>query len=890
MNNVMRRHWSFGYLIIIFLLLVLMPSLVQASDSFVPNFYPARVIASLDNAQVLFTNPFHIPLTVILLIMTTGIFAGFTMMRQEWDERVGYGLFVLYFLGATLLYMGQKFYSTSDFASLIDAGLAAIVMIGLWIARYFLQLTERSYLEQIMFIAMAGFALIGGLSSLFLAQDNPLFRSLLLFVPAIFSMLVMSVFSLFQRGRLGHSAFLFSLGWMVISCGTIISAFVQAQKIPSLPVVAEAFWIALVVQAMFFVIAIIKQHQVHSTMAQQRKTREIQNAMAKERLRKAKESVDQTRLIRVIEREREIMAELRQREMLRTEEMRVARDAADKSNEAKSTFLAVMSHEIRTPLNGIIGTMKSLQETSLDVSQKKLVSAMYESSDSMITLLSDILDFEKIQQGRMEIENIDFDLDHLITSMITIMQPNADARKIDLIVERDENVPGYVRGDPTRLRQVLTNLLSNGIKFTDKGHVKLIITKGEEPIQIKSKPRSKIIFCVEDTGIGISKEAQKHLFKPFQQADKTITRKYGGSGLGLSISKKLVEGMGSNLHLESARNEGAKFTFMLSMDHAEDEAILTQARQERQSEEEAGVIEGAGEIAPMSILVVDDNELNRKVISSFLIKDGHDVVLSDSGEDAIKRCQVQPFDIIFLDIWMGGISGFEAVKMIRALPNHDNNLTPIVAITGSATTDTVQQIEQSGIEAYIEKPVNYEALLTLLKRFAMKKTAAPPKKIIKERKKVDTIGKKSNANTPAIQAFLQSEEAMPESNVEEPIEPINIETLPEGLFDKALIQGLLGTLSPGDFKSLIQDYMKKADEIVFALKKLNADAPAEDIAARAHEIKGMAANFGIIGVSSVGDQIEKIAQGGDAAEALELTAELEGANSQANESLRVLFE
>ena len=507
-------------------LLVLLPSLAYGSEGLVlgilePHFYPARVISGSGSMP-------H--LIVLCLIMATGVFAGFTLIRQDWDERIEHGFFVLYLLSATFLYGAQSLYGSIEtpfLLSLIDVCFAVIVVIGLWIARYFLQLGHRSYLEQFMFLSMFALTVCGGLVAMIVPRDNMLLSSLVLFVPAILSMLVICVLSLLQRERLGPSVLFFAIGWAILPVCTMLSAFVQARLVPSSFVTTHAFWTGILVQACLFAVAIILRHRVHSTKTQQKRTRDLQNAMAKERLKKSKELVDQTRLIRVIEREREIMAELRQREMQRTEDMRAARDMADKSNEAKSAFLAVMSHEIRTPLNGIIGTMKLLQESSLSSEQESLVSAMYESSDSMISLLSDILDFEKIQQGRMEIEVIDFDLNHLIKTLSIIMKANAMTKNIDLHVDMADDVPHYVRGDPLRLRQILTNLLSNAIKFTDEGYVKLIVATGEAPMQIKSKPRSNIIFAVEDTGVGISKDNQKSLFKPFQQADKTIARKYG---------------------------------------------------------------------------------------------------------------------------------------------------------------------------------------------------------------------------------------------------------------------------------------------------------------------------------------------------------------------------
>jgi len=845
-----------------------------------PHFYPARVIMEPQTALNIFPSLLGADLFLILLMVVTGIFTGFTLIRQEWNDRIENGCFVFYFLGTIGLYIAQNIYTTLSsplILSLIDGGLIFMVLAGLWIAQYFLQLSRRSYLEQIMFLVVAGFVLISGLAAILTSQDNMLLSSVLLFVPAVIAMIVIAILSMFQRERLGRSIFFFSMGWVALSLGTIVSALVQARLIPASPLTIHAFWIALIAQAGLFTLAVMLRHKIHSDEQQQKRTRDIQNAMAKERLKKAKESVDQTRLIRVIEREREIMDELRQREMQRTEDMRAARDMADKSNEAKSAFLALMSHEIRTPLNGIIGTMKMLQDTSLDGKQKDLVCAMHESSDSIIALLSDILDFEKIQQGHMDIEVIDFDLANLLKTLTIIMTSNAENKGLKLLVEIDEDVPHYVQGDPLRLRQILTNLLSNAIKFTKDGHVKLSVKMGEQPVQIKTKPRSKIIFSVEDTGVGISQENQKNIFKPFQQADKTVARKYGGSGLGLAISKKLVEGMGGNLSLKSEEGQGTKFFFGLNMDHAENTALLNQEREQKMPNTGASnKSKITSDTKPMRVLVVDDNELNRKVVSSFLQNDGHTVFVSDSGEDAVKQCQLKSFDIIFLDIWMGGISGFETVRIIRALPNHENHLTPIVAITGSATTDTVKRIEESGIEAYIEKPVNYEMLVDILHRFSTNKKQESAISAGNFKRKEE---KKVASKAPAIQNFVKS-------NMAEQEQKVSIKSFPQDLFDRALLQSLDETLKKEDFQNLIKEYMNKANEIITIFQEFDADISSEDIFARAHEIKGMAANFGMSGVSMIAGKMEKLAQDKDNIQALKMIPDLEVANTKTNEILK----
>jgi len=461
------------------------------------------------------------------------------------------------------------------------------------------------------------------------------------------------------------------------------------------------FWYAHLFQALCFMGAYLRAN-IHRN---ERKKNEIENKTRDDhslaRLQKSKDSADQARLLRVIERERELMSELREREIKRTEEMRHSKEIADKANQAKSAFLAVVSHEIRTPMNGIMGMVQLLQTTSLSKTQSDYVDTIRRSGDTMMALLNDILDFEKIERGSMEVETVNFDLHKLVQDIIILMSGHASQKNLALKSDIGDDVPNVVSGDPTRLRQVLLNLVNNGLKFTEDGEVSIKVTT------IELTDTTKVRFEVKDTGIGISDDAQTKLFTPFTQAETSISRKYGGTGLGLAISYRLIEAMGGKIQVDSAPENGSTFFFDLPMIVENNNVLNDQSFFDPDNVEQH-------KTKPMRILVAEDNEMNRKVIDGLLTQQGHTLFMAANGLEALDLCREHHPDLILMDIQMDGLSGLDTTKKLRADPDNTIAKTPVIALTGNVMLEDIEDFFAAGMNGFIAKPIDSNQLNEVL--------------------------------------------------------------------------------------------------------------------------------------------------------------------------------
>ncbi|WP_025898632.1 PAS domain-containing hybrid sensor histidine kinase/response regulator [Sneathiella glossodoripedis] len=386
-------------------------------------------------------------------------------------------------------------------------------------------------------------------------------------------------------------------------------------------------------------------------------------------------------------------------------ELTFAREEAMQATQAKSAFLASMSHEIRTPLNGVLGLAELLQSSNLDELQQERLSSILETGQSLLGVINDILDISKIESGNLELEDTAIDLEDLIKSFIPTT--NALAEQKSLIynsnIRLDEKLP--VRGDATRIRQIIWNLLSNAVKFTEHGLVSLTVEKLTPelvPPHVTVAQKDVCVrFEVKDTGIGIARGRLANIFDPFIQADTTITRKHGGTGLGLSIVKKLVELMGGAITVQSQEGSGSLFAVYLPFDAADEDIQQIQPSDTKPAPD----VDDTSDTS-YQITVVEDNPVNAYIVTAFLEAEGHQVRVLENGLRAVEAANDQWADLYLMDVHMPEMNGMEATSAIR-----DMGITvPIIGVTADAFTDRLDHFTQAGMDTVLTKPYKSEQL------------------------------------------------------------------------------------------------------------------------------------------------------------------------------------
>jgi two-component system sensor histidine kinase RpfC len=495
-----------------------------------------------------------------------------------------------------------------------------------------------------------------------------------------------------------------------------------------------------------------------------------------------------------------------------------ARKRADEANQAKGRFIANVSHEMRTPLNGVIAMADVLRETTLTDSQREIVETMTTSAQLLLGQIEDVLDMAKIESGRVQIERRPFDLGKLLSSTMKVVVPQARYKGLAINIDVAANASGWFLGDAHHLRQVVLNLLSNAVKFTQKGEVVLrarALSDGEGFCAVRIE--------VQDTGIGIPPEKQAVIFEPFTQADDSITRVYGGTGLGTTIAKHLLHEMGGRIGLHSEVGKGSTFWIELPLPECEPVGIdlvpesVTPARWL-----DAQALGNVQRIRGARILVAEDNATNQRVAQLILESGGHHVTIVNNGEEALEALETEAFDLALFDLSMPVVSGLEALKLYRfSTPKP----IPILILSANETTEVIAECDRAGAQEFIAKPLRASILLDAVERHAAQEIAAP--------------------SAPPL-VVPKGDERPPLAVVDTPV------------LDSAVIADLSRLSTDATFVDrLLDGYRCDVDRLVLAICDALAARRYDDVKDAAHALKGGSASVGAMQLFQIATRLDK---------------------------------